>query len=77
MLDGEQTSASGGRHIHFDNGCFQTENQWILTMGLTEVKVLTFSMQVYEISTEGVPTFLVFLFSGNKWKKCPIIAELL
>jgi len=38
----------------------------MLTMGLTEVKMLAFSMKVYEISTEGAPAFLVFLFSGNE-----------
>jgi hypothetical protein len=38
----------------------------MLTRGLTGVKVLTFSMQVYEIPTEGVPIILVLLFSGNE-----------
>jgi len=50
----------GGPAHHCHNGCFQTENQWILKSGLTRVNMSKISTQVYEISTEGLPIFLVF-----------------
>lgn len=45
MLDSEHTSASGGRRATVKTGVSKQIKQWIITMGLTRLKMPKLSMR--------------------------------